>query len=446
MDIDPAFPFLLVRLVVFGAGGSYIWRRWRRIALRLRAIASNSTLRRVPIIEGLLSCLAVACLATEISAQAPCSESAKGRPPVGVLIGFAPEMSADSSGLSDIATPAPLPLTLPFHPDERRVFREDTVHDGYRLRSVNSTEQADPLSTLWILVCDNHVTTRAVQHIVIPRKDGFWRLGMNTAAAELIVSRDSDVHRPFAVENFLWFARLDETPRLRTIDPSSVTCFSSNTTTSLTYVGVGYVGHSTFGSGACAHYDESRSMSVESLDSINAAAEPRESSAVLGPTAVARHRRLNNAARSWASDCGARGFMSEPTNWTIRRERGSWIAVANFWGTGGGICGRYNEERVLQVGLPRSIEPSQSRLPVSWAAIKRAVPDAIDATASPDQDVVVVLSPSQVRSLRFEHGRLKPVGESIPVRGPFVMLEWAPRADALRWNEVVSRLPARPPM
>jgi hypothetical protein len=186
-------------------------------------------------------------------------------------------------------------------------------------------------------------------------------------------------------------------------------------------------------------------MSVESLDSINAASGPWESSAMLGPSTVARHRRLNNAARSWASDCGKRGFVSEPTDWTIRRQPGRWIAVANFWGAGGGICGRYNEERLLQVGLPRSMEPSQSPLPVSWAAIKKAVPDAIDATASPDQTVVVVLSPSQVRPLRFEHGRLQPMGESIPVRGPLVMLEWARGANALRWNDVVSGLPTWPP-
>jgi hypothetical protein len=403
---------------------------------------------RLPIVEGLLSCFAVACLATEISAQAPCSESAKGRPRVGVLIGFAPDMSADSSGLSDITAPASLPLTLPLHPDEQRVFREDTLEDGSRVRSANSTERADPLSTLWVFVCDNRVTTRAVQHIVIPRKDGFWRLGTNTAAAELIAYQDSNVHRPFAVENFFWLARLDETPRLRRIDAYHVTCASMSTTTALTYVGMSYVGHSTFGESACAHYDESSWTSVQSLDSIYAAGGKRpagwESVALLGPSSAARQRRLNDAARSWTSDCGERGFESTPTNWTIKRERGSWIAVATFTGTGAGVCGRYNEERVLRVGLPRSIQTPQAPLPLTWRAITRAVPDAIDATASPDQSVIVVLSPSQVRPMRVERGKLQPLGEPVPVAGPWVMLEWARGAAALRWNEVVSRLPARP--
>jgi hypothetical protein len=29
MEIDPAFPILLVPLICFGAGGIYMWRRWR---------------------------------------------------------------------------------------------------------------------------------------------------------------------------------------------------------------------------------------------------------------------------------------------------------------------------------------------------------------------------------------------------------------------------------
>ena len=29
MEIDPAFPFLLMPLILFGAGGIHIWRRWR---------------------------------------------------------------------------------------------------------------------------------------------------------------------------------------------------------------------------------------------------------------------------------------------------------------------------------------------------------------------------------------------------------------------------------
>ena len=406
---------------------------------------------RVPIVEGLVSCLAVVCLAAETRAQAACSGPSKRRPPVGVLVGLADEITADSSGLgtSGAAPPMPRPLPLPLRQDEQRVLSEDTVQQGYRVRSVNSTERADPLSTLWILVCDDHVMTRVVQHIVIPRKDGFWRLGMNTDEAELI-SPDSTLSRPYAIENFFWLARLDETPRLRRIDPYSVTCTGMMTTTSLTYVGAGYVGHSAFGESACAHYDESRWMSVESLDSIYASGGKRpagrESVALLGASAAERHRRLNNAARSWTSDCGEPGFESNATNWTIRRERGSWIAVATLTGTGGGVCGRYNEERILRVGLPRSIQPPQSPLPVTWRTIKKAVPDAIDAAASPDQSVVVVLSPSQIRPMRLERGRLRPQGKSIPVGGRWVMLEWARGANALRWDEVVSGLPVRPPI
>ena len=397
-----------------------------------------------------LICLVFVCFAERGHAQGPCSETSRARHPLGILIGLNSEDAGDPSDSlpADSSTLVARGLA---------VFREDTVW-GFTVRSVNSTDRADPLSSLWILACDGRVTTRQVQHVVVPRRNGFWRLGMNTSSAELVARspQDSTVAGTNTAEmNFFWVARLNEAPRLRSLDPHDLTCVALSDAASLTYVGPDFVASTVFGQSTCAHYDESHHMRVEALDSIHAAgtaAPGAQSVALLGPAVVALHRRLNDAARHWTSDCGERGFESNPTEWTIRREAGSWIAVANFAGTGGGICGRYNEERRLRTGLPRALGTPASRLTVGWSAIAKAVPGAVDASESPDSTMVVVLAPGRivdrdgrlrpvVTILRVEHGALRRIENPIGVGGPWVMLEWAAGERALEWNSVISTLP-----
>ena len=406
-------------------------------------------------ISKLFPWLVLVCLAGRARAQAACSASPAARHPGGVLSGLDSEDAGDASDSLPSDSAALIARGL-------AGFREDTAR-GFRVRSVTSTERADPLSTLWILACDGGMTTRLVQHIVIPRKDGFWRLGMNAGSAELFAdsSTDStDWRHDTAEMNFFWVARLNESPRLRSLGPDDVPCSTTSDMASLTYVGSNFVGSTTFSQSSCAHYYESHAMGVASLDSLrvattSAAATGAQTVALLGPDVAARHRRLNESARDWESDCGERGFESDATDWTIRRERGSWVAVANFYGTGGGICGRYNDERRLRTGLPASFGAPAARLPVAWRAIEKVVPGAVDATASPDQRMLIVLAPSgtvdllgrqrlAVTLLRVDHGSLRSVGQSLGVGGPWVMLEWAAGERAMQWDRVMSTLPVLP--
>jgi hypothetical protein len=70
------------------------------------------------------------------------------------------------------------------------------------------------------------------------------------------------------------------------------------------------------------------------------------------------------------------------------------------------------------------------------------VPAAVDATASPDGRVIVVLAPHVVSVMAVDHGRLRRLGAEIPLAGDnVVMLEWAHGANAVRWDGVLSGLP-----
>ena len=364
------------------------------------------------------------------------------RPPVGLLIGFLSEATGDDFQ-PDVAGTAPDSAQPAY-----TLVRDDTTSDHLVLHHIMTTDLADRYATLWVLVTDQRVSTRLVQHVIVPRVDGFWQLGSSTDTATLTpLHADSglDWDRS-AIEDFFWLTPLGEAPRLPMIASDDITCTDQGDSRSLTYVGPEYYADSTLSESACAHYDESQSMSVRPLDALIPApadsTAPAASVALLGPEGVAQLARLNRAAASWESDCGENGFAARDEDWGIRRSRGHWEAVANFTGTGAGICGRYNEVRVLRRSLPPAIATPETALPVSWSAITAAVPGATDATASPDGRIIVVLAPQLATVMALESGKLRALGPPIPLSAErIVMLEWARGNGATRWNDVLSALP-----
>jgi hypothetical protein len=387
--------------------------------------------------------LALALFAYRVAlAQTPRSRPKPSATPVGILIGWAAQQGVPADG-SDSAR-----LAADSARSGRTTTSEITLFDGRKVVHIDETEQADRLSTLWVFVSGGKVTTRRVQHIIIPRRDGFWKLGMNTDSATLNLNGGSSQDQ----EDFVWVAPLGERPTLGAIDSYQVTCHGAATTRQLTYVGPDYLGFTAFGESVCVHYDNSSWWGVESIAALYAApkdrsgvAEAAEDLALLGPRAVAEHGRLAHAATRWPNDCGVAGFEGPTTNWTIRRRRGHWEAAVLFHGSGLGICGRYNEDRALHTSLPRAVVSPETPLPVAWATAKKLVPDATDATTSPDGRVVIVLSPTRVIVTTLEGRVLRALSAPIVVAsGAPVMLEWARGPGAIRWDRLLSALPRWP--
>lgn len=380
-------------------------------------------------------------------ACAPHTATAQARPihaplPVGLLIGFLRE-AKDDANQPDIAGNGSDSSQAAY-----TMVRDDTTRDQHVVRHFTTTERADRYATLWVLVTDQRVSTRLVRHVIVPRTNGLSLLGSNSDSAMLkLLQADSSLDwTQSAIEDFFWLAPLGQTLRLPMIDPDDMMCFSVSVNRSLTYVGPNYFADSTSSESICAHYDESQSMSVESLDALKRvradSAVAATSVRLLGPEAVARLARLNRAAAHWRSDCGEDGYAAVDDDWAIRRARGHWEAVANFTGSGAGICGRYNAVRILSRALPRSLVTPESPLPVSWRAITAAVPGATDATASPDGRIVVVLKPHLATVMAAERGKLRVLGAPIPLGAErIVMLEWARGDLAGRWNDALSTLP-----
>jgi hypothetical protein len=323
------------------------------------------------------------------------------------------------------------------------------VGDGENVPA-GDTVQRGALHTVWIYLSNGSVATRSLPHIVVPRATGFWQVGLHTDSADR--RSDSSTVVASMQETSIWAAPIGKTATFKTLDSTDVQCVDMTTDRDLTYVGPNYVGYVESGSSMCAHYDESHSLAVVGLDDVYAgnATDRSVEIGALGANAVALHQRLNRVAARWPNDlCDtAPGFFGEPTDWTIRRARGQWEVVAMFAGSGGTFCGRNTVERRLRVVPRRSIVTPEHVLSASWTSIDRAFPGAIDATASPNGVLLVVLrrrpDDGAVEAIvaSVKHGELRAVSTPILLgRGRPVLLEWATDARASQWNDFLSALP-----
>ncbi len=341
--------------------------------------------------------------------------------PIGVLIGWNARAESEEAK----------------HDRKLTVTSEDTSPDVAKVTHMNETPEADQLLTAWIFISQGKVKLRLMQHIIVPRKDEFWRLGANTDTAQ----REGSEY----MEDLFWVAPPTKQPKLSAINPNEIRCSTSTTTRELTYVGPDYFGYSEFRSAVCAHYGEGHYYALRRLEDMNEINSSLvDLSDLLGTGALAELRRLNREAKRWPNpDCGEPGFEGDPKEWTIQHRQGSWQVVAKFHGRGAGICDRLDRDRVLDVPLPRSLITVSRPLPVSWKTIRSAFAGAADAIVSPNGQLVVVFTKTQAIVTRVEGKSLRRISEPLNLgHGNPVMLEWSSNKRALRWNQVLSTMPS----
>jgi len=377
----------------------------------------------------LLSC---ACLlvVSVWAQQAAVKNSTTAGKPIGVLIGLGVSQQNDqpvSAGQNDADSDTKSETAAPNTPPSNEM---KIIH--------HTTSEADsPYQTVWILKSADGVRVRLLQDIIVPRKSGFWRLGANTDSAK------AEYGAAFmtAEVDFFWATPLGTKPKLTEASDDDLGCVEQTVSKELQYAGPDYVGYAEFWSATCAHYDEGHSYGVARLDDLKG--KPVGLDDLLGPQAAQQHQRLNQLAKRWGNeDCGASGFSSEADNWTLKHSQGVWHAVAKFNGSGGGICGRFDEDRTIQVPLPKSLVVNNV-LPVTWKQILAAFPNATDAFAAPAAELLVVFTDKAILLVPIQGQTLgKPIySADVPQPKP-VMAEWALGANALRWDHELSALPA----
>jgi hypothetical protein len=344
----------------------------------------------------------------------------QARKPLGVLIGF--KLLQDPTVPAEPSAPSP------------EAQAEAQPADDEKIIHTNQAEANNPFQTAWIQISGGRVSVRFVQDIIVPRKSGFWRFGENTDSAHAGGST--------ATEDFFWAAPLGQKPKLAAI--KKIDCSSKESFAEVDYIGPDYVASSGFYTSICMHYGEGHAFGVSSLDNLNGSAIGM--STLLGPAAGRQLRRLNREAQSQENEvCGVPGFAGGEGGWTLRHSEGRWHAIAKLSGTGGSVCDREDVDVPLAALPPASLVPFNT-LPVPWKAIKAAFPEATDAFASPDGDLLLVFAPKQILFVSAQAGKLQKFHAiEVPFGNP-VMAEWALGANVARWNQTLSKLPAPSPV
>ena len=269
---------------------------------------------------------------TAQDANVPAAEKAEPAP-IGVLIGL--------DRLYDAQKPSTeMPITL-----EHKKFAayqvqwEENKKTGQEKAAHYDTKPEDsPYVTVWIEWSTAGAKIRLLRDIIVPRKDGFWRFGVNHSNTKS-AGDDND-------QEFFWMARIGTEPQLTRAE--ELESFSQASTRRLTYIDPNYFSYRELGQSWGGTYGESEHASVRNLDEF-AKAAPKESdygwehpgmplAALFGhgsqpefdkitqrgvPKDSEQEQPNQPATDSEEDPCAGSGYRTSETNWNIISRKGS---------------------------------------------------------------------------------------------------------------------------
>lgn len=307
-------------------------------------------------------------------------------------------------------------------------------------------------TTLWIVNDQSRPLRATVSDLLVPRRDGFWRMGVIETCTVL----SPDFPEPMT-RDVVWRARLgelavvntgceggDSTTRPDSLVDSTVANDSTKNdpchyeTTWIGAVTADLIGY--WSESGKRGWCESRGFdwlthasvrrfagdSALPLDSLlGAGAKAAYTSAITGPF---KHDTTFQCPELEADDV----FDDWLVDWTIERDAGRWQPFAFHQPYASAAC-QYQH-------AIKSTKPIVRNAPLrpAWRVIHAAVPNLVDATTSPGGDLTVATTPDSVFVFASNGGTVGRRLFAAPLDGPrLVMIEWATGANVARWNQAV---------
>ena len=354
--------------------------------------------------------------------------------------------------------------------------------------------------TVWVEVSGDTVRVRSGAGIIVPRKSGFWRVGLGRPPASYPELRDSVMkleRADSAAAGAGPVAGETDTNPDSASDPAETNmmgepigheiCFAAGAWAAplgrwpsisypecgenddaggevyYTFVGAEHVSGWLEQAGEYT-YQYGRGSFLGSLDRLAAHGITDVGDSVGGAPVPANQalyaRELRRCGREWMSgmhqsepEPGEPEYVYDHRGVAIVRGAGKWQYVALFAITSG--AGRGSDSHcTMQVPIA-NVVTGGGRLAVPLAQIRKRVPDAIDALSSPDGRTLIVLSKREVAAFRLDGPSIgRELGaaswESIMSRyatgyeepGRTIVTQWAGGRGAERWSrELASVLP-----
>jgi hypothetical protein len=293
------------------------------------------------------------------------------------------------------------------------------------------TQSGTTYRTLWMTSQNGEVDLTAEgEDILIPRKSGFWKLGVRRLMDEQWQT-DAVWAIPAAEKPFLPILGYDEG------------CEGSEWTF-LLFVGNDYVSFERESGGYCegaAHPWAVNWLEVLPIDDIQAEGGCVPLSECVGEGANTQLLIAAEQYRAELTEEEREMLEAEPTDcsWGLIRRRGQWVLRGRLRYSCEAYRGHYAD---FDIALkPPASLVSHDELHPSWEKVKAKVPAAVDAFSSPGRNLLVVLTE---HTLTVHPVAGDDIGESVHTltlneEEAAVMIQWAEGEHVHRWTEEVSR-------
>jgi hypothetical protein len=384
---------------------------------------------------------------------APIGEKGLQGQPIGVLIGL--------DRLYDLQIPRS--EIMPSLDEKKsaayqRQWSENKDGGETKVLRYDTTPEESPYATIWLQWTSAGAKIQILRDIILPRKDGFWRFGINHSGVK--GSADND-------EDFFWAAPLGARPVLTHVD-NIISGGSGDSTRRLTYVGPNYFSYRELAQAWGGNYGENERGFVRSLDQFGKAI-PKEAdydyehhpgltlAQVLGSGVEPEFKRIasegvpkesENAQSSTSvssedeDPCASSGYAASETDWHLSHEQGRWVALLALESYGPRACTRQADWRPLAHRLPSRLVGNDP-VPVPWEQVEKAFPGARHAFASPQGEWLVVLTRNEIYLAPLSGGLIgKTAGSAKIPYGTPVMAQWALGKYVGLWDKQLSTIPA----
>jgi hypothetical protein len=332
-------------------------------------------------------------------------------------------------------------------------------------KTVSTGEGAPPPSKYetWWVVRDNtgaRVITK-LPDVIVPRKDGFWRIGIQTTCQFRSPEKDSpDDHGEIVTEEILYGVPFDQRPVLQLEDPAcdektQERVFDPAYDPNANSSDKNAPNECRWGKKSLISVLPDL-ISIDSVEGVRESCDPHEreeySSYVQNPDEI---RRVGGAHLLLSQVFGEKGIAAwsrtiqanfgkdsscpgmpppEEGGWYLRHLGGGWHALAQAQ------LGAYKADCAVDgdmgISVPRSLTHSAPLL-VSWRDLQKQIPNLADAYLSPDGSVLLAIQSTSVRLVDFTGN--KPGATLLELSSnALVMAEWSTGTYVDKWTATLS--------
>ena len=301
--------------------------------------------------------------------------------------------------------------------DREEVVSDEKISSGVLIGLKDKTDEGFSYRTLWIAYDGEKISSQEVPFLLLPRTNGFFKVLVNRTNNEM------------SYKDNIEFIFLNSSPSEKQSTIKGDKESNINISKEITFIGNDYISIRTKEEGE-GHKLEN--LGTYLIDTMNTAGKGAVS---LGNISEQRNMtKFNNESQGLFIE-----DINTFTNVSIKRNQGRW----GFYTIN---SNKDDESSENNIDIPLKVSKNVARydrLFTSWQGIKNQVPSAVDAISSPNKNMAIIKTKSNLYAYRIVNGKMSESPEltiSLNDDEEIVMAEWAMAEYVGYWTEQVNSL------